>query len=182
MNIQHWFKTAETKDNADKSRRTLLSGLAAAGTGLLTLGAAKNAAAHKIPGEEKGVEERFPGDPPEHFVVYQFNQAEEDYHDHVLGSVGAMIGKYEDNVDIVVACFAKGIHILAKNPTRPVSDKTKAKVSSLAKQGVKFHACNRTLTSLGWTADDILPFAEIVDVGAADVMELQEKNYAYINW
>ena len=78
--------------------------------------------------------------------------------------------------------LGQGIHILAKKPGRPVSDKIKEKVVSLSGQGVKFHACNRTLTSLNWTKDDILPLAASVDVGAADVMVLQEKNYAYINW
>ena len=72
--------------------------------------------------------------------------------------------------------------MLGKEPLRPVADKTKLKVQSLAKQGVKFHACNRTLTSLDWSKDDLYDFAKIVDVGVADIMELQEQNYAYVAW
>jgi len=165
----------------DSSRRSVLSKLLATG-GAVALGAtASTAQAHKLESDGEK-EERFPGDPPEHFIVYQFNQSEAEYHQHVLGSVGAMIGKYEDNIDIVVACFAQGIHILAKNPARPVDDAIKEKVASLAGQGVKFHACGRTLQSMGWTEKDIHPFAKKVDVGVADVMELQEQNYVYFSW
>ena len=38
------------------------------------------------------------------------------------------------------------------------------------------------MKSLGWTVDDLLPFAKRVEVGAADIMELQEEGYAYISW
>jgi intracellular sulfur oxidation DsrE/DsrF family protein len=47
---------------------------------------------------------------------------------------------------------------------------------------VEFHACANTMKSLGWTEEDLLPFAQVVDVGAADLMELQEQGYAYISW
>jgi len=154
----------------------------AAGSGAAAMGIAQNAHAHKIPDEERNSEDRFPGDPPEHFIVYQLNEAEHEYHQHVLGSVGAMIAKYEDNIDIVVACFGKGIHVVAKNPIRPVHESIQEKVKSLAGQGVKFHACNRTMTSFKWDKKDILPFAKIVDVGVSDIMELQEQNYAYFSW
>lgn len=169
------------KDLTNESRRLALSKLLATG-GAVALGASAGTAnAHKVDSAEEK-EERFPGDPPEHFIVYQFNESDHEYHQHVLGSVGAMIGKYEDNIDIVVACFGRGIHILAKEPGRPVHDSIKEKVKSLAGQGVKFHACGRTLKSMQWTEKDLLPFAKRVDVGVADIMELQEQNYAYVAW
>lgn len=183
--LESLFSFLKNKDDdkslSNEARRSALTKLVATG-GAVAMGAAGAVQAHKLPdsGEEK--EERFPGDPPEHFIVYQFNHAEREYHEHVLGSAGAMIAKYEDNVDIVIACFGRGIHILAKNPIRPVSDATKEKVKSLAGQGVKFHACGRTLKSMQWTQDDLLPFATMVDVGVADLMELQEQNYAYVAW
>ncbi len=34
---------------------------------------------------------RFPGDPPDHKLVYQFNKADEAYQKAVLFSVGAML-------------------------------------------------------------------------------------------
>lgn len=170
------------QESASESRRLALSKLLATG-GAVALGASTATAnAHKLEsaGEEK--EERFPGDPPEHFIVYQLNESDHEYHQHVLGSAGAMIGKYEDNIDVVVACFGRGIHVLAKKPGRPVKDEIADKVKSLAGQGVKFHACGRTLQSMKWTEDNMLPFVKVVEVGVADIMELQEKNYAYVAW
>lgn len=170
------------EESPSESRRRALSKLLATG-GAVALGASATAAkAHKSEDSGAEKEERFPGDPPEHFIVYQLNESDHEYHQHVLGSVGAMIGKYEDNIEIVVACFGRGIHVLAKKPGRPVEDSIKEKISSLAGQGVKFHACNRTMQSMKWTDKDILPFAKVVDVGMADIMELQEQNYAYVSW
>lgn len=125
---------------------------------------------------------RFPGDPPENLVVYQFNKGDADYHDHVIFSVGAMLRQYGDNIKIVVTAIGPGIHILLKKPGRPVSQNIREKVASLAEYGVEFHACGNTLKSLNLTEKDLLPFAKLVEVGAADLMELQKKGYAYISW
>lgn len=155
-------------------RRKLLGGLLAS-AGAVALATAKSAQAADD-------ELRFPGEDPPHKVVYQFNRAELGYHDHVIFSVGAVLRKYGDDVKIVVVAFAEGIHILAKKPGREVKEEIRQRVSSLAQYGVEFHACGNTLRSLGWTADDLLPFAKVVEVGAADLMELQEQGYSYISW
>ncbi|MDT8383193.1 MAG: DsrE family protein [Gammaproteobacteria bacterium] len=125
---------------------------------------------------------RFPGDPPEHKVVYQFNQADEAYQQAVLFSVGAMLRKWGDNISIVVVGIGPGIHILGKTPGRPVSEEIRQRVASLSQYGVEFHACGNTMKSLHWEEKDILPFAKIVEVGASDLMELQEQGYAYLSW
>jgi intracellular sulfur oxidation DsrE/DsrF family protein len=124
----------------------------------------------------------FPGDPPDHLVVYQFNKADPAYQKAVLFSVSALVRRYGDNIKIAVVAIGPGIHILAKNPGRPVSEDIKQSVSSLSVYGVNFIACGNTMKSLGWTEKDFVPFAQIVEVGAAALMELQEKGYAYISW
>ena len=156
------------------TRRRLLGGmLAAVGVAVVS-----RVSAEEAPEEEL----RFPGDPPDHHVVYQFNRADLGYQDHVIFSVGEMLRKYGDNVKIVVVAYAEGIHILGKKPGREVKEEIRQRVSSLAQYGVEFHACGNTMKSLNWTADDLLPFAQVVEVGAADLMELQEQGYAYISW
>ena len=125
---------------------------------------------------------RFPGESPDHKVVYQFNKSDEAYQNAVLFSVGAMLRKYGDNISIVVVGIGPGLHIMAKNPGRPVSDEIKQRVSSLSQYGVEFHACGNTMKSLKWTKKDILDFATVVEVGASDLMELQEQGYQYISW
>ena len=125
---------------------------------------------------------RFPGDPADNKVVYQFNQADKDYQEHILFSAGQVLQHYGDNVEIVITAIGPGIHILGKNPKRPVSDEIKAKVKSLADYGVKFHACGNTMKAVGWTDDDMLEFAEVVQIGAIDLIELQQQGYSYISW
>jgi len=165
------------------ARRSLLVQMAAAGPALLGLGIASGNASSQEIDADAGVDAlRFPGDPPEHQVVYQFNKSEPDYQQQVLFSVGAMVRKYGDNIKIVVTCFGPGIHILARNPRRPVSDEIKQRVASLDVYGVEFHACGNTLKSLNWTEKDLVPFAKVVEVGAADLLELQEQGFSYISW
>ena len=161
--------------SVNESRRSII-GRMLAGSSLVALGTQSVAA------EQKEEELRFPGDPVDNKVVYQFNKGDDTYHKAVLFSVGAMLRKYGDNISIVVVGIGPGLHILAKNPKRPVTDEIKQRVSSLAQYGVEFHVCGNTMKSLDWTMDDMLPFTKYVEVGAADLMELQAQEYSYISW
>jgi intracellular sulfur oxidation DsrE/DsrF family protein len=128
-------------------------------------------------------EPRMPGDPPEHRIVYQLNEADPEYIEHILGSVGALIGKYADNVAIVVVAFGPGIHLLALKPRRPVPQALRERAMAQASgYGVRFVACGNTMKTLGWTAADMQPFVTVEEVGAATLMELQEQGYAYLAW
>ena len=93
-----------------------------------------------------------------------------------------MVRKYGDNIKIVVTCFGPGIHILAKKPGRPVAKEIMERVSSLEVYGVEFHACGNTMKSLKWTEKDLHPFVKVVEVGAADLLGLQEQGFSYISW
>jgi intracellular sulfur oxidation DsrE/DsrF family protein len=119
---------------------------------------------------------------PDHKLVYQFNHADPEYMEHVLFSVGAMLRKHGDNIHIVVTAIGPGIHILARRPQRSVSEEVRARVASLAAYGVSFHACGNTMKALKWTRADMLEFAEVVEVGVDDLMQLQEQGYSYISW
>lgn len=163
------------RERVDAGRRRVLGGGVIAGAGLAGLGGVAKAA-------QMGGELRFPGDSAPHKLVYQFNRSDPDYQEHVLFSVGAVLRKYPDNVNLVVVAFGPGIHILGRRPQPGVTGLTRQRVSSLAQYGVAFHACGNTMKSLDWTEADLLPFARRVDVGAADLMELQEQGYAYISW
>ena len=159
----------------DRVRRRLLGGLLIGG-GLAATGSAQRARA------DNPTSQAFPGVFEHHHLVYQFNKADPEYQQHVTFSVGAMLRRYQDDIRIVVTCFGPGIHILAKKPLRPVADEIKSRVASLDVYGVEFHACENTMKSLNWTKDDLVPFAKVVPVGAADIMELQEHGYAYLSW
>lgn len=183
MNDKWWQKV-------DTGRRKLLQGLLVGGGAVLAGRAA--AAPETKPTESKPAgataepeaqaEARFPGDPPENFVVYQLNKSEREYQEHVIFSVGAMLRQYNDNIKIVVTAFGPGIHLLLKKPRRPVAPVLREKVSSLHEYGVEFHGCGNTLKALKLTEKDLLPFVKYVEVGASDLLELQKKGYAYISW
>lgn len=124
-----------------------------------------------------------PGDPPEHRVVYQLNHAEPEHIEHILNSIGALLGKYPDNVGIAVVAFGPGIHLLARHPRRPIPSALRQRAQSQARDyGVRYIACGNTMKTLGWTAADMVDFARIEEVGAAVLMELQEQGWAYIAW
>ena len=117
-----------------------------------------------------------------HRIVYQCNKADPEYLQHVLFSVGELLRKYGDDVEIVVGVFGQGLHLLGKHPQRPVPAELQQRASSLAVYGVAFHACGNTMSALHWTDKDLLPFAKVVPIGADDIMLLQEKGFAYLSW
>ena len=119
---------------------------------------------------------------PEHKLVYQLNKADAEYIEHILFSVGAMLRKYSDNIHLVVVAIGPGIHTLAKKPQRPGAELARQRIESLAAYGVSFHACGNTMKSLDWNEEDMLDFAEVVEIGADDLMLLQEQGYSYISW
>jgi intracellular sulfur oxidation DsrE/DsrF family protein len=118
-----------------------------------------------------------------HKIVYQFNQHEAEYQEAVLNSVGAMLTKYVDDVSIALVAWGPGLHLFAKKPQRPVSPVHQQRVRGMAESyGVRFIVCGNTMKALGWEPADMVDFVTVEDVGAAAVMELQEKGYAYLAW
>lgn len=121
-------------------------------------------------------------DASKHRIIYQCNKADPEYLQHILFSVGELLRKYGDDVQIVVGVFGPGIHLVGKVPGRPVPANLQASAASLAEYGVAFHACGNTMKSLGWTEKELLPFARVVPIGVDDIMQLQEAGFAYMSW
>ena len=121
-------------------------------------------------------------DTAEHRIVYQCNKADPEYLQQVLFSAGELIRKYGDDVEVVVAVFGPGLHLIAKHPQRAIPPELQQRAGSLADYGVAFHACGNTMKSLGWTEKNLLPFAKVVPIGVDDIMQLQEQGYAYMSW
>ena len=121
-------------------------------------------------------------DKSSHSIVYQCNKADPEYLQHVLFSVSEMLRKYGDDVEIVVAAFGAGLHLVAKTPLRPIPVELQQKASSLAAYGVAFHACGNTMKALGWTEKNLQAYARVVPIGVDDIMQLQEQGFAYFSW
>ena len=154
----------------NEARRRLIQWMSAAG-GLFALNQAQ---AHHT---ETHWEDR-----SEHQIVYQCNKADPEYLESILFSVGELIRKYGDNVEVVVACFGQGIHLLGKKPGRPIAKEIQERASSLNSYGVAFHACGNTMKGLKWTEDDLVDYAKVVPIGVDDIMLLQEKGFSYFSW
>ena len=157
---------------APLARRQLLGAVAAAATA----GAA-------LPVQAASAKPQAGSEGPPHKVVYQINRHEPEYQEAILNSIGAMMKKYVDDVSIVVVAWGPGIHLLAKKPKRPVPKTLQQRVRGMSESyGIEFIACGNTMHTLGWEKADMLDFARVEEVGAAAIMELQEKGYAYIAW
>ncbi len=117
-----------------------------------------------------------------HRIIYQLNKADPVYLQSVLFSVGELLRKYGDDVEIIIAVIGPGLHLIGKHPERPIPAELQQRASSLAEYGVAFHACGNTMKSLGWTEKDLFKFARIVPIGVDDIMLLQEKGYTYFSW
>lgn len=154
----------------DRARRRLIQWFSAAG-GLLALNQAR---AHHTDTHFE--------DKSDHQIVYQCNKADHDYLSHIMFSVGELIRKHGDNVHVVVACFGAGIHLLGDPPERPIAQEIQERASSLSAYGVKFHACKNTMDSLGWTEENLVPYAKVVPIGVEDIMLLQEQGFSYFSW
>ena len=118
----------------------------------------------------------------EHQIIYQCNKSDPAYLGSILFSVGELIRKYGDNVEIVVACFGPGINLLNKSTVSPIPLELRQRASSLADYGVAFHACKNTMDSLNWTEADLVDYAKVVPIGVEDIMLLQEKGFSYFSW
>jgi intracellular sulfur oxidation DsrE/DsrF family protein len=93
-----------------------------------------------------------------------------------------MLRKYGDDIELVVTVIGPGIHLVGKQPEKPIPKIHRQRASSLAAYGVAFHACGNTMKSLSWTESDLMDYAEVVPIGAVDLMELQEQGFSYISW
>jgi len=152
-------------------RRRLLAALAAAGGAVATAPASASASASAT------------GSDAPHKIVYQLNRSDEAYQEAIFNSISALLKKYVDDVAIAVVVWGPGIHLLAKQPKRPVPQLHQQRVRGMAEAyGVRFIACGNTMHTVGWDKTDMLEFAEVEEVGAAAVMELQEQGYAYLAW
>jgi intracellular sulfur oxidation DsrE/DsrF family protein len=117
-----------------------------------------------------------------HRIIYQLNKADPAYLQHVLFSAGELLRKYGDDIEIVIAAFGPGLHLIGKHPELPIPAELQQRASSLAAYGVAFHACGNTMKSLGWTEKDLFEFAKIVPIGVDDIMQLQEQGFSYMSW
>ncbi len=71
----------------------------------------------------------------------------------------------------------------ARKGTVPSHPAGNARASvSLAAYDVHFHACGNTMDALGRVTDDLYDFAQLVQIGVDDLMQLQEQGLTHVAW
>lgn len=53
-------------------------------------------------------------------------------------------------------------------------------MQELSKAGIRFAACNNALKGMGIAREQLLPFVEVVPIGVLELIEKQNRGYAYI--
>lgn len=81
----------------------------------------------------------------------------------------------EDATEVEVVVHGKALPLLERTNT-----KSAEKLRELAKNGVRFAACENTMKKRNVTKDMLLPFAITVDAGVAEPARRQEAGWSYL--
>jgi uncharacterized protein len=76
--------------------------------------------------------------------------------------------------DVEIVCHGDGIRLVEKARTELA-----AEVAALADQGVRFVACQNTMSERSIGAEDLLPGVSTVPSGAYEIVRRQQVGYAY---
>ncbi len=81
-----------------------------------------------------------------------------------------------ERTQVVVVVHGPAIGMLAKEGQSSAA----GRISSLAKDGVVFAACQNTMNRKKLKRDDLLDAATVVDSGVAEVVRRQEDGWSYV--
>ncbi len=108
-------------------------------------------------------------------VIFQVTSADAAIGNSLIRNIAHARTALHGKVAIEVIAYGNGIAFLLKDS--PLS----AGIKSQADSGVKFLACQNTLTSKGLTADALLPYVTVVDSGVAQLIRRQRDGWAVIH-
>ncbi len=112
-------------------------------------------------------------------LIFSIPTSESKEVNRIISTVNNVIKFYGvENTEVVIVAYGQGLKSLLKKGDADI----RKRIEALMTYDVEFIACGNTMKALRWEKEDMLPFAKVVEVGASDLMELQEKGYAYISW
>lgn len=109
-----------------------------------------------------------------HKIVFQLTNGDTLLHKAVLKQITNALNA-APNSKIEVVCHNNGITLLQKDKTTQAP-----KIKELSAKGVVFVACENTLAERKIPKTDIVPEAGFVPAGIIEVVDKQEKGWAYI--
>ncbi len=93
----------------------------------------------------------------------------------IVGAQNLLAAFGPAQVEIEVVVRGPGLAMLMKSDTEFAD-----KLAALARQGVRFSVCGQTLAASHSTAQELLPFATVVDSGVGELVRRQESGWSYI--
>ncbi|RVU27022.1 hypothetical protein EOJ36_03225 [Sandaracinomonas limnophila] len=112
---------------------------------------------------------------PKHRVVVHLNTADTTAWHGVVRNVGNLQTALGVDTQIEVVAHGAGISFLIDSKTTQ-----KAKIEELALSGVKFMACENTIRDRKIDRKTILPIANFVPSGVAEIVLKQEEGWSYL--
>lgn len=110
----------------------------------------------------------------DHKVVFQFTLAD-SMQQKAFSNQLKNLRKHWPDAMIEVVAYNQGIDFLMTKRTRHHDI-----ISDLKSKGVRFVVCQNTMNQRNIKADELIPEAEIVPAGIAEIVEKQEQGWSYI--
>jgi len=107
-------------------------------------------------------------------IIFQLATADTLAHKALMKQIGN-ITSVAPQTQIEVVCHGPGLTILQKSKSR-VADK----IAAFSKKGVKFNACEFSMSERNVPAEDILPEAGYVKAGILEIVSKQQEGWFYI--
>jgi intracellular sulfur oxidation DsrE/DsrF family protein len=110
-----------------------------------------------------------------HRIVFELTSDTEEQWQAALNNVENVQKAFgRERTQIEVITHGKGLALLKK--TTPLKDR----VATIAKTGARFLACENTMKRQQVEKEDLLPEAQTVDSGVAEVVRKQEAGWSYV--
>ena len=110
----------------------------------------------------------------DHKVVFQFTLAD-SMQQKAFSNQLKNLRKHWPDAQIEVVAYNQGIDFLMTKRTRHHDI-----IAELKSKGVRFVVCQNTMNQRNIKADELIPEAEIVPAGIAEIVEKQEQGWSYI--
>lgn len=118
-------------------------------------------------------------------VVYDWNLPSPENVNQALNYISNHLKAYTNysplaEVEIVVVSHGPEVAIFAKQNQEKFKEIIERMKSFYESYGIKFYVCNDALKYMGFSREDILPFATITPVGVAKLAALEEEGYRLV--
>lgn len=110
-----------------------------------------------------------------HKVVFQFTNAHDTLQQKAFTNQLKNLTAHWPNAQIEVVLYNQGLEYLMREKSKHI-----AAIQELKAKGVRFMVCENTMKNRNIPKEALIPEAEYVKAGIAEIVEKQEKGWSYI--